>query len=137
MNSHYRFYVYKRHRLGISGKQIFDELARVHQDPFPSLQTIYQWILEIQMGSFQFEKKKSQGRQFLTVNAANVQRVRLLMPQRESINADYMIQYLKDTSNRFQNLKKDKICLKKMPFQMDNARPDTAAATQNFLASWR
>ena len=43
-------------------------------------------------GSFQFEKKKSPGRPFLTVNAANVQRVRLLMPQRESINAEYIIQ---------------------------------------------
>ena len=64
--------------MGIKGKQIFDELARVHSDPCPSLQTIYRWILEIQMGSFQFEKKKSPGRPFLTDNAAKVQRVRLL-----------------------------------------------------------
>ena len=47
-----------------------------------------------------------------------------------------MIQYLKDTSKRVQNLKKDKISLKKMHFLMDNARPHTAAATQNFLAPW-
>ena len=81
----------------------------------------------------------------MTVNAANVQRVRLLqtkrilcgpgMPQGESINAEYMIKYLKDTGNRFQNLKKDKISLKEMHFRMDNARPHNAAATQHFLAS--
>ena len=79
MNSYNRFNVYTRCELGISGKQIFHELARVHQDPYPSLQTIYRWILEIQMGSFQFEKKKSPGRPILTVSAANVQRVRLLI----------------------------------------------------------
>ena len=56
------FIQYTRHELGISGKLIFDELAIVHQDPCPSLQTIYRWILEIQMGSFQFEKKKSPSR---------------------------------------------------------------------------
>ena len=58
-----------------------------------------------------------------------------LMPQGESINAEYMIQYLKDTGKRFQNLKNDKISLKEMHFQMDNVRPYTAAATQYFLAS--
>ena len=58
------------------------------------------------------------------------------MPKRESINAEYIIQHLKDTSKTFQNLKKDKISLKEMLFHMDNARPHTAAATQNFLASW-
>ena len=40
-----------------------------------------------------------------------------LMPQRNSINAEYMIQYLKDTNKRFQNLKKDKISLKEMHSQ--------------------
>ena len=58
-----------------------------------------------------------------------------LIPQGESINAEYMIQYLKETGKRFHNLKKDKISLKEMHFQMDNARPHTAAATQHFLAS--
>ena len=57
------------------------------------------------------------------------------MPQGESINAEYIIQYLKDTDKRFQNLKKDKISLKEMHFQIDNARPHPAAATQHFLAS--
>ena len=33
------------------------------------------------MGSFQFEKKKSPGRPILTVNTANVQRVRLLIEE--------------------------------------------------------
>ena len=46
-----------------------------------------------------------------------------------------MIQYLKDTGKRFQNLKKDKISLKEMHFQMDNARSHTADVTQLFLAS--
>ena len=56
------------------------------------------------------------------------------MPSRKSINAECMIQYLKDTNKRVQNLKKDKISLKEILFQMDNAIPHTA--TQNFLASW-
>ena len=58
------------------------------------------------------------------------------MRQGESINAENMIQYLKDTSKRLQNLKKDKTSLKEMHFQMDNALPLNAAATQNFLAYW-
>ena len=39
-----------------------------------------------------------------------------------------MINYLKDTRKRFQNLKKNKFT-----FQMDNARPHTAAATKQIL----
>ena len=73
MNSYYRFYVYTRCEVGISEKQIFEELAKVHQDPCPSLQTINWWILEIQ--------NKSPGRPILTVNAANVQRVGLLIEE--------------------------------------------------------
>ena len=46
-----------------------------------------------------------------------------------------MIQYLKDTGKKFHNLKTDKISLEEMHFQMDNARPHPAAATQHFMAS--
>ena len=44
-----------------------------------------------------------------------------------------MINYLKDTGKRFQNLKKNKVTLQELHFQMDNARPHTAAATKQFL----
>ena len=44
-----------------------------------------------------------------------------------------MINYLKDTRKRFQNLKKNKVTLQELLFQMDNARPHTAAATKQFL----
>ena len=95
------------------------------------------------MGSFQFEKKKSPGRPILTVNAANVQRVRLLIEEDcclscrdiEEVQTKIPKTCVCDTGKNFHNLKKDKISLKEMNFQMDNARLHTAAPTQLFLAS--
>ena len=111
MNSYYRFYVYTRCEVGILEKQIFEELARVYQDPCPSLQTIYRWILEIQMGSFQFEKNKSPGWPILTVNAANVQRVGLLIEEDCRLSCRDIEEQTKipktcvhDTGKRFHNL---------------------------------
>ena len=43
-----------------------------------------------------------------------------VLPQGESVDAQFMINYLKDT-------------LQELHFQMDNARPHTAAATKHFL----
>ena len=56
-----------------------------------------------------------------------------VLPQGESVDAQFMINYLKDTGKRFQNLKKNKVTLQELHFQMDNARPHTAAATKQFL----
>ena len=44
-----------------------------------------------------------------------------------------MINHLKDTGKRFQKLKKNKVTLQELHFQMDNARLYTAAATKQFL----
>ena len=91
------------------------------------------------MGSFQFEKKKSPGRPFLTVNASKrSERSKSEAPDAlKRVNQCRVYDTIfKDTSKRFQNLKKDKISLKEIIFQMDNAIPHTAAATQNFRASW-
>ena len=44
-----------------------------------------------------------------------------------------MMNYLKDTGKTFQNLKKNKVTLQELHFQMDNARPHAAAATKQFL----
>ena len=56
-----------------------------------------------------------------------------VLPQGESVDAQFIINYLKDTGKRFQNLKKNKVTLQELHFQMDNARPHTAAATKQFL----
>ena len=56
-----------------------------------------------------------------------------VLPQGESVDAQFMINYLKDTRKRFQNLKKIKVTLQELRFQMENARPHTAAATKQFL----
>ena len=45
-----------------------------------------------------------------------------------------MVEYLKDTGNRFLNLKKDKIASKNLGLlQMDNAIPHSAERTQTYL----
>ena len=53
-----------------------------------------------------------------------------VLTQGESVDAQFMINHLKDTGKRFQNLKKNKVTLQELHFQMDNARPHTAAATK-------
>ena len=39
MNKHHRFYVLTRHKMGISGKDIFAELSLTNKDTCPSLHT--------------------------------------------------------------------------------------------------
>ena len=45
------------------------------------------------------------------------------------------MEFFKSTGYRFNNLKKDKITLKKLLLQMDNARPHSAAQTQTYLGN--
>ena len=55
------------------------------------------------------------------------------MPRGTTIDSNSMIEYIKDTSKRFQNLKNHKIALKDTHLQMDNARPHSATLTQDYL----
>ena len=55
------------------------------------------------------------------------------LPKGETVTADNMVEYLKDTGNRFRNLKKDKIAFKNLLLQMDNARPHSAERTRACL----
>ena len=56
-----------------------------------------------------------------------------VLPIGETIDAEYMIQYLKDPGKRFLSLKHNKINRKEIHLQMDNARPHAALATQDYL----
>ena len=44
-----------------------------------------------------------------------------------------MVEYFKDTGNRFRNLSKNKVAFKNLLLQMDNAKPHSAARTQAYL----
>ena len=66
MNTHHRFYVLTRHKMGLSGKQIFAELSLTNTDTCPSLHTIWRCIAEIKKGCFELSKGKSPGRPVLT-----------------------------------------------------------------------
>ena len=56
------------------------------------------------------------------------------LPPGTTADRETMIEYLRTTGRRFNNLKKDKICLKNCLLMWDNARPHVAAATTQFLA---
>ena len=56
------------------------------------------------------------------------------MPKGTTIDANSMIEYIKDTLKRSQNLKSHKIALKDSLFQTDNARPHSSSLTQDYLA---
>ena len=60
-------------------------------------------------------------------------RYKIVCHKIETVTADNMVEYLKDTGNRFRNHKKDKIALKNLLLQMDNARPRSAERTQTYL----
>ena len=51
------------------------------------------------------------------------------LPKGETVTADNMVEYLKDTVN----LKRDKIAFKNLLLQVDNARPHSAERTQTYL----
>ena len=58
-----------------------------------------------------------------------------ILPPRTTADSNVMIQYLKDTGHRFNNLKKNKIKLGELMQMLmwDNARPHSAHETQAFL----
>ena len=55
------------------------------------------------------------------------------LPKGETVTADYMVEYFKDTGNRFRNLSKNKVAFKNLLLQMDNAKLHSAARTQAYL----
>ena len=57
-----------------------------------------------------------------------------MMSKGITIDANFMIEYIKNTFKRFKNLKNHKIALKDSLFQMDNARPHSSLLTQDYLA---
>ena len=57
-----------------------------------------------------------------------------VLPQGHTVNAELIIQYLKDTNHRFLNLRQSKIKLSELILQMDNAKPHAAVVTQQYLA---
>ena len=58
------------------------------------------------------------------------------LPKGTTVDADCMVQFLKDTRHRFNNLRKHPAKFDDMILQMDNARPHTAAVTQDYLAAY-
>lgn len=56
-----------------------------------------------------------------------------VLPSGTTIDADYMIEYLKETGKMFFDLKMEKIALKETLLEMNNSRPNSAAVTQDFL----
>ena len=102
-------------------------------DSAPCLRTVQLWIGAIKYGSFSFRKKCDFGTLLVsfTCSAARFSVTELL--KGETVTADNMVEYLKDTGNRFRNLKKDKIASKNLLLQMDNARPHSAERTQTYL----
>ena len=81
MNTHHRFYVLTRHKMGISGKQVFAELSLTNKDTCPSLHTIWRWIAEIKKGCFELSKGKSPGRPVSTFAGPNIQKVKGLIEE--------------------------------------------------------
>ena len=81
MNTYHRFYVLTRHKMGISGKQIFAELSLTNKDTCPSLHTIWRWIAEIKKGCFELSKGKSPGRPVSTSAGPNIQKVKGLIEE--------------------------------------------------------
>ena len=57
------------------------------------------------------------------------------LPRGVTVTAEYMVGFFKSTGHRFNNLKKDKISIKELLLQMDNARPHSAAQTQTYLGN--
>ena len=83
MNIHHRFYVLTRHKMGISGKQIFTELSLTNKDTCPSLYIIWRWIAEIKKGCFELSKGnwKSPGRPISTSAGPSIQKVKDLIEE--------------------------------------------------------
>ena len=105
-----------------SAIQLTEELQAVFGlHSAPCLRTVQLWIGDIKDGSFSFWKYLISERDFLDQSGYQEWQVmqdflsqHYPLPKGETVTADYMVEYLKDTGNRFRNLKKDKIAFKNL-----------------------
>lgn len=81
MKHNFRFYVFTRNQLGLSVRDIHNELVAAHGDASPTERTVFRWVSDITNGHFELEKGKSPGRPISTCTAANVQKVKTLITQ--------------------------------------------------------
>ena len=126
MNDSFRFYVFVRHQLGISPQAIYDELFAVHGAASPSSRAVKPTKVKPKLTI-----RKTMG---LVAFTCKPKRFSVsILPRGKTIDSEYMIQYLKNTGKRFLSLKHNKVSLQNLHWQMDNARPHSAAATRDFL----
>ena len=57
------------------------------------------------------------------------------LPKGKTANAEYFVQFLKDSNKRFTNLKQKKTRLKDLTLQFDNAKPHTAQRIKDCISS--
>ena len=57
------------------------------------------------------------------------------LPKGKTANAEYFVQFLKDSNKRFTNLKQKKTRLKDLTLQFDNAKPHTAQKIKDCISS--
>ena len=138
-NTHFRSYVYTGFKLGKSAIQLTEELQAVFGSVWSGLCamfkncTVYSYGLGLLRWLIQFPEKCDFGTLLVSFTCSPARFSVTVLPKGETVTADYMVEYLKDTGNRFRNLKKDKIAFKNFLLQMDNARPHSAERTQTYL----
>ena len=132
--THYRAYVYTGFKMGKSVSQLHEELQQVFgQTSAPSLRTVRRWIADIRADTVK-PKLTPRKTMFLVAFTTSPARFSVTaLPKGVTVTADYMVEFLKATGNRFNNLKSHKIRFKDLLLQMDNARPHSAARTQTYL----
>lgn len=122
-----RLYVLTRHKAGAATKDIIEEMVSVHgQANTPDRSTVFRWIKDTMAGCFELVAFTCSPPRFsITV-----------LLKGKTVDAECMIKFFRDTRHRFNNLKTHPAKFDDMLLQIDNARPHTAALTQDYLAAY-
>ena len=134
-NTHFRSYVYTGFKLGKLAIQLTEELQTVFGSVWSRLCAMFKnsYGLGLLRKAHSVFGQCDFGTLLISFTCSTARFSVTELPKGETVTADNTVEYLKDTGNRFRNLKKDKIAFKNLLLQMDNARPHSAKRTQTYL----
>uniref|UniRef100_A0A0K2TIJ8 Uncharacterized protein n=1 Tax=Lepeophtheirus salmonis TaxID=72036 RepID=A0A0K2TIJ8_LEPSM len=113
------FYFLIRYKLCKTVNEILTDLVCTFFDTYPGLSTIERWIKDFDSRSFALETRTRLGRPWKTREEENDRKT--------------MIEYLKTTGKRFNNLKQHRIPLKVCLLMWDRTYSHIAAETRDLL----
>lgn len=120
---HIRYYILTRFKLGLTAKQIHEELCGAWGDGYVSYSTVAEWVHRFREGRTSLEDDSRIGRPVTGVTGANTEAVRMLIEENPHISIRYIafelgVSYGTISSIIHDELKLKKLCARWIPHEL-------------------